>query len=107
MKKTVLAMMIVSGLFSVASAATYNKMTKKQCQYNLSIIDEYNTVANGYIIGIVVGIQAAIPENQRSKITRQSLGYITDKACILALNNKNNAGFEQNFKQAAYDIMKK
>lgn len=107
MKKTVLALMITCGLFTTASAATYNNMMKKQCQYNLSIIDEYNTVANGYLMGIVVGIQAAIPANQRSKITRQSLGFIADKACILALNNKNGLGFEQNYKQAAYDIMKK
>ncbi|MEA3521914.1 MAG: hypothetical protein U9R50_02985 [Campylobacterota bacterium] len=105
MKKIVLAFMLVSGLISTASAATYNTMMKKQCQYNLSITDTYNTIANGYLMGIVVGIQAAIPTKKRSKIVKQSIGYISDKACILAMNDKSKIGFEQKYKQAAYQIM--
>jgi hypothetical protein len=104
MRKFLLAFILLA---SVASGATYNNMMKKQCQYNLSIIDEYNTIANGYLMGIVVGIQAVIPANERSKIVNQKLGYIADKACILALNNKSKLGFERKFKEAAYKIMKK
>ncbi len=107
MRKTLLAFMLIIGLVSSSSAATYNNMMKKQCQYNLSIIDEYNTIANGYIMGIVVGIQAMIPENQRSKIVKQKLGYISDQACIVALNDKRDIGFERKYKEAAYKIMKK
>jgi hypothetical protein len=104
MRKFLLVLILLAG---IASGATYNNMMKKQCQYNLSIIDEYNTIANGYLMGIVVGIQAVIPANERSKIVNQKLGYITDKACILALNNKSKLGFERKFKEAAYKIMKK
>jgi hypothetical protein len=107
MKKLVTILMILGTFVSVSSAATYNTMMKKQCQYNLSIIDEYNTIANGYLMGIVVGIQASIPTDQRSKITKQSIGFISDKACILALNSDDDAGFEYKYKEAALKIMSK
>ncbi len=107
MKKMILALVLLSGLANVASAATYNNMMKKQCQYNLSITDTYNTIANGYLMGVVVGIQAAIPTKERSKVVKQSIGFIADKACILAINDKSKIGFEQKYKQAAYRIMKK
>lgn len=107
MKKILTGMMILVTFVSVSSATTYNKMMKKQCQYNLNIIDEYNTIANGYLMGIVVGIQASIPAKQRTKITKQSIGYISDKACILALNNGDDRGFEYKYKEAALKIMKK
>ena len=107
MKKVILALMIISGLSSVATAATYNKVINKQCKYNLSITDTYNTIANGYILGLVVGIQAAIPEAKRSKIVKQSIGYISDKACIVAINNKSKLGFEQKYKDALVSIMTK
>jgi len=107
MKKMLTGAMILAACVSVSSAATYNNMMKKQCQYNLSIIDTYNNIANGYLMGIVVGIQASIPTHERTKITKQSIGFISDKACILALNNDDDRGFEYKYKEAALKIMKK
>jgi len=107
MKKQVMILLMASAMFSTLSAREFDDRLQSQCQYNLTDSGRYNDVASGYLMGVVVGMNYLIPAEKRSEISQKRLGYISDKACQMAMQNHSDTSFESRYKAALYSILVK
>ncbi len=107
MKKIIIAMLVLSGLFSVVSARDFDIRIENQCKYYVTDDGRYHDEASGYVLGVVAGMKSMIPANERSRIFKESLGYIADRACIKALRSNKDIKFNVKYQNALYQVLTK
>jgi len=109
MKKVLFAITAVS-LFSLAlSAKSFDLKFEQECIYILGDHHNgrYDEEAHGFSLGVIAGIKDALPAQKRSGLYRKSLGYISDRACSLALKDKSGESFVRRYQRAALRLLTK
>lgn len=81
---------------------------QKHCQYTLDGKGEVNKITAGMMMGIIIGIQFMIPEEEQTVFSRRaSYGTILTKVCKNTLNNTASDGFVSHFKWEALKMINK
>lgn len=107
MKNIIVLIALVSGLSTLSLARDFDIRIENQCKYYVTDDGRYHSEASGYVLGVVAGMKAMIPVNERSKAFNQSLGYISDRACIIALKNDADIKFNLKYQKALYKVLTK
>jgi hypothetical protein len=107
MKSIIVAIILLSAMFSLSSARDFDIRIENQCKYYVSDDGRYHSEASGYVLGVVAGMKVMIPVNERSSAFKESLGYIADRACILALKNDADIKFNLKYQKALYKVLTK
>lgn len=107
MKKIVMMLMVVAGLFNTASARDFDIRIQNQCKEYVSDDGRHHAEASGYVLGVVSGMQFMIPADQRSAVFNKSRGYIADQACMIALKNNEDVKFAIKYQKAVFQVLSK
>ncbi|MEA3523377.1 MAG: hypothetical protein U9R50_10405 [Campylobacterota bacterium] len=107
MKKILMVVVLISGLFTLSSARDFDIRIENQCKYYVTDEGRYHSEASGYVLGVVAGMKSMIGVNERSAAFKESLGYIADKACIRALRNSADIKFNVKYQNALYQVLTK
>jgi hypothetical protein len=107
MKKIVMVIVLISGLFSVSSARDFDIRIENQCKFYVTDDGRYHGEASGYVLGVAAGMKSMIGVNERSAMYYKSLGAIADRACIMALRNSADIKFNLKYQKALYKVLTK
>ena len=107
MKKIIIAILVMSGLFSVSSARDFDIRIENQCKHYVTDGGRYHGEASGYVLGVAAGMKSMIGVNERSPAYKESLGYIADRACIIALRNTADIKFNLKYQRALHQVLTK
>lgn len=102
-----MAIILISGIFTVSSARDFDIRIENQCKHYVTDGGRYHGEASGYVLGVAAGMKSMIGVNERSAAYKESLGYIADKACIIALRNKADIKFNLKYQKALHRVLTK
>lgn len=108
MKKILLSALLAStALTFSAQAKSFDLKLEQECRYILGDRDNgrYDDEAHGFSLGVVAGIKNALPANRRNGMYKKTLGYISDRACDMALRDRSGKRFIYKYQKAAMNLM--
>lgn len=108
MKKSVVFVAAI-GLMTIANGKSFDEKLQRECLYILGDRDSgrYDSEAHGYSLGVVTGVMMMTPIEQRTRLTKKSLGYAADSVCLEALRDKRNRRFMFKYQDAAKRLLVK
>ncbi|HHH72717.1 MAG TPA: hypothetical protein ENL04_02710 [Sulfuricurvum sp.] len=108
MKKSLMAF-VALGIMTIVSGKSFDEKLQRECLYVLGDRDSgrYDSEAHGYTLGVVTGVMMMTPKEQRTRLSKKSLGYISDSVCLTALKDKRNRRFMFKYQEAAKRLLVK